>query len=57
MDRFQAMAVMGFDGPDSSSPKTEIEAEIRRLESVPKPHHPSLTARIESLKTMAAEAE
>lgn len=56
MDRFQALSLMGFDGPDSSSPKGEIEAEIKRLEAAPTPHHPELTARIASLKEMAQEA-
>lgn len=57
MDRFQAQSLIGLDGPDSSSPKAEIEAEIARLEAAPKPHHQELTARIESLRKMAASAK
>ncbi len=57
MDRFQALSLIGLDGPDSSSPKSEIKAEIDRLEAVPKPHHPELTARIKSLQAMLAKAD
>ena len=56
MDRFQAMSLIGFDGPDSSSPRAEIQAEIDRLTKAPKPHHPELTARLESLQQMAQKA-
>lgn len=56
MDRFQALSLIGFDGPDSFSPKAEIEAEIQRLEAADLPHHPELTARVESLRKMAAKA-
>ena len=52
MDRFQAMSLIGFDGPDSFSPKARVQEEIDRLESAPKPHHPELTARISSLRKM-----
>ena len=52
MDRFQALSLIGLDGPDGSSPPAEIKAEIARLQGMPEPHHPELTARIESLQKM-----
>lgn len=56
MDKFQALSLIGLDGPDGSSPKAEIQAEIDRLAKAPQPHHPELTARLESLRRMAAKA-
>ncbi len=54
MDRFQEMAVMGFDGPDSFSPKAEIKAEIARLESGET--GPMIKSRLASLRQMLLEA-
>ncbi len=56
MDRFQALSLIGLDGPDGSSPPDEIKQEIDRLEGMPKPHHPVLTAQIDRLRKMLAEA-
>jgi hypothetical protein len=52
----QVQLAIGLDGPDSYSPRAEIEAEIRRLEAVPQPHDPLLTSRIEELHRMLAQA-
>ena len=57
MDRFQALSLIGFDGPDSSSPPDEIKATIDRMEGAPKPHHPDLTAEISRLRKLLAQAE
>lgn len=56
MDRFQAMSLIGFDGPDSFSPKARVQEEIDRLTAAPTPHHPELTARISSLRRMLDKA-
>lgn len=56
MDRAQALSLIGFDGPDGSSPRAEVQKEIDRLEAMPTPHHPELTARIRSLKALLPKA-
>lgn len=56
MDEFQALTLIGLDGPDSTSPRSEIEAEITRLQAAPMPHNPLLTDRIESLQKLAETA-
>jgi len=56
MDGFQALALIGLDGPDHLSPKAEILAEIKRLSAFPKPHHKALTEHITTLKAMARTA-
>ena len=56
MDEFQALSVMGFDGPDSLSPRAEVTEELARLEAVPKPHHPLLSGQIAHLRKLEAEA-
>lgn len=56
MDRFQALAVIGFDGPDSTSPKAEIANEILRLQQSPAAKHPDVLARIGKLQRMEAAA-
>jgi hypothetical protein len=56
MDRFQAQALIGLDGPDTHSPKAEVLEEIDRLEAIPTPHHPELIMRIRSLKTLLSKA-
>lgn len=33
MDNAQAMALLGIDGPDSTSTKAEVQQEIDRLEA------------------------
>jgi len=50
MDRFQAMAVLGLDGPDSTSSKAEIEQEIARLEAFES--YPQIKAKIAELRLM-----
>ncbi|MEO6299528.1 MAG: hypothetical protein ABIV25_07275 [Paracoccaceae bacterium] len=54
MDKYQALAVMGFDGPDSLTPKVEIEVEIARLEAFES--EPPIKARIAQLKKMLLNA-
>lgn len=54
MDKFQALAVIGLDGPDSLSPKHEIAAEIDRLEKAGS--NPLIKDRLESLRKMLATA-
>ena len=56
MDRFQAQALIGFDGPDSHSPRSEIQAEIDRLQAEPPPLHPVLTSRIKDLTAILTVA-
>jgi len=54
MDKFQAMAVLGFDGPDSHSPKAEIEQEIARLQAFEL--YPQIKAKIAELRRMLLTA-
>lgn len=56
MDAPQALSLIGFDGPDSSSTKEEFRKEIERLEAAPKPHHPLLTDRIRALRSQMRRA-
>lgn len=56
MDAHQALSLIGLDGPDSSSPKAEIRAEIDRLAAMPEPHNPLLTARIKELRYLMGRA-
>ena len=54
MDLFQAMALIGFDGPDSSSSPEEVRAEIARLLKPQNPPHRLVASRIAEMEHLLA---
>ena len=54
MDLFQAMALIGFDGPDSSSSPGEVRAEIARLLKPQNPPHWLVAGRIAEMERLLA---
>lgn len=56
MDQSQVLSLMGFDGPDTLSPKHEVQAEIDRLTAIPEPHHPAVAKEIDRLTAMLETA-
>jgi hypothetical protein len=56
MDQYQAASLIGLDGPDTTSPASEIRAEIARLEVAQNPHQDVL-ARVKSLRKMLKKAK